>query len=122
MIIPRWAAAAAVPLALTFLASAQQYTISTYAGGAPPPTPVMGTAASIGPPQGVATDSSEIVYFASGHCVFRLDTNGVLTRVAGNCRAGYSGDGGLATSAQLNTPSGVAVDSSGNLYIADISN
>jgi hypothetical protein len=58
------------------------------------------------------------VYFASDDCVFKLDTDGVLTRVAGNSRSGYSGDGGPATSAQFYGP-WVAVDGVGNLYIAD---
>jgi uncharacterized protein (TIGR03437 family) len=121
MTIPRWAALVLALVLVTF-APAQTYTISTYAGGAPPPTPAAGTSLSIGSPQGVATDAAGNVYFASGHCVFKLDTGGVLTRVAGNCREGYSGDGGPATSAQLNEPYGVAVDSAGNLYIAEWGN
>ena len=44
---------------------------------------------------------------------------GIYT-VAGNGTAGYSGDGGAATAAQLNYPGGVAVDASGNLYIAEV--
>src|SRR5450759_4117502 len=106
----------------------QEYTISTIAGGAPPPTPVSGVSASIGSPQGVATDATGNLYFTSLNCVFKLDPNGVLTLVAGNSRPGYSGDGGPATSAQLKltsslfTPNGVAADSSGNLYIADSGN
>jgi sugar lactone lactonase YvrE len=44
---------------------------------------------------------------------------GVITTVAGSQQSGYSGDGGPATSAQLNLPNGVAADSAGNLYIAD---
>ena len=48
-----------------------------------------------------------------------MDTSGTLTLVAGNSKPGYSGDGGPATSAQLNGPQGVAVDGSGNVYIAD---
>lgn len=47
---------------------------------------------------------------------------GIITTVAGNGAAGYSGDGGPATSAELNYPSGVDLDSAGNLYIADTNN
>src|SRR5581483_11866223 len=49
----------------------------------------------------------------------RVDTNGIITTVAGNGTAGYSGDGGLAIFASLNRPRGVAVDGAGNLFIAD---
>ena len=49
-------------------------------------------------------------------------STGIITTVAGNGTAGYSGDGGPATSAELNSPAGVALDSSGNIYIADTSN
>jgi sugar lactone lactonase YvrE len=51
--------------------------------------------------------------------VFRLDSSGTLTRYAGTCSAGYSGDGGPAVNAQIFSPGGLAIDSSGNLYIAD---
>jgi uncharacterized protein (TIGR03437 family) len=67
-------------------------------------------------------DSAGNTYFSSLNCVFRLDTNGLLSRVAGDSRAGYSGDGGPATSAQLNNPIGVAVDASGDIYVADSGN
>src|SRR5215472_14186555 len=80
---------------------AQQYVISTYAGGAPPPTPILGVDAPFGPALGVAADAAGNVYFPSLYCVFKLDLNGELTRIAGNSRAGYSGDGGPATGAQL---------------------
>jgi len=49
----------------------------------------------------------------------RIDRNGVITTVAGNGRSEYSGDGGPATQAGFNFPSGVAVDDAGNLYITD---
>jgi uncharacterized protein (TIGR03437 family) len=77
---------------------------------------------SIGQPLRVATDSSGNVYFSSGNSVFELSTKGLLTIVAGNSRPGFSGDGGLAINAQLRAPKGLAVDSAGNLYIADSGN
>jgi YVTN family beta-propeller protein len=56
-------------------------------------------------------------------CVVRkVDTSGIISTVAGNGTFGFSGDGGSATSAQLNEPRGIAVDSSGNVYIGDSQN
>ena len=49
-------------------------------------------------------------------------SGGIITTVAGTGTAGFSGDGGQATSAQLNYPGSVAVDAPGNLYIADTEN
>ena len=49
----------------------------------------------------------------------RIDTAGNISTVAGNFTGGFSGDGGQATSAQLNCPSGVTIDTAGNFYIAD---
>ncbi len=98
---------------------AQQYVISTFAGGAPPRTPIAGPQASFDSLSSVATDSVGNAYFSAVNCVFKLDSNGVMSLVAGNSRAGYSGDGGPATIAQMNGPNGVAADNKGNLYIAD---
>ena len=72
----------------------QLYTISTIAGGVPPPTPIAATKASIGEPLGVATDAAGNVYIASDNCIFKVDTSGVMTRFAGTSRAGHAGDGG----------------------------
>ena len=93
-------------LGTAILAQGQEYVISTFAGGAPPPTPVLGVNMGLGTFQGgsvqsVAADVVGNTYFVAFHCVFKLDQNGVVTRVAGNARAGYSGDVGPATSAQL---------------------
>jgi uncharacterized protein (TIGR03437 family) len=98
---------------------AQQYVISTIAGGAPPPTPAVARSASIGDPTRLATDAAGNVYFGSLHSVFKVDAGGTLTRVAGNGRTGNSGDGGPAAAAQLSFPMGLAVDTAGNLFVAD---
>ncbi|MGA3235026.1 MAG: hypothetical protein ABSG03_01885 [Bryobacteraceae bacterium] len=107
---------AAAPMAL-----AQQYSISTIAGGAPFATPVNATAISIGQPRRVALDSAGNVYFSTGNCVYKMSGT-TLSLVAGNSRPGFSGDGGPATNAQLNAPQGIAVDKSGNIYISDTNN
>ena len=79
--------------------------------------------AQLNTPFGVAVDSAGNVYFAdSGNNRVRKVVNGTITTVAGNGTAGFSGDGGPATSAQFDMPYGVAVDSAGNLYIADTGN
>jgi uncharacterized protein (TIGR03437 family) len=102
----------------------QTYTINTIAGGALPVN-VPGTLASLGLLGGIATDSSGNVFFETpfSNVVLRWDaSSGALTLAAGSGTEGFSGDGGPATSAQLNWPTGVAVDSVGNLYIADTRN
>jgi trimeric autotransporter adhesin len=103
-------------------ALAQQYSISTIAGGVPPATPAVATGTSIGTPQRTTLDGAGNLYFTSLNSVFKLDTGGNLTLIAGTSRAGYSGDNGPAVSAELNGPQGLAMDSSGNLYIADSQN
>jgi RHS repeat-associated protein len=76
---------------------------------------VMATAA-------ITTDHFGNVYFVYGNVVQKITaSNGKVTTVAGTeTAAGYSGDGGPATSATLSHPDGVAVDSHGNLFIADV--
>ena len=79
------------------------------------------TNASLGYPDGVAVDASGNLFIADNlnSSIRKVSTNGVITTVAGNGTYGYSGDGGAATNANLHFPSGVAVDASGNLFIAD---
>ena len=105
-------------------ASAQQYVTSTIAGGAAPVTPAPGLALTLGSVSGVVADAGGNVYLASSdlNAVFRLDSSGVLTRVAGNSRTGYSGDGGPATNARITSPKGLALDTAGNLFVADYGN
>src|SRR5438132_3552545 len=55
-------------------------------------------------------------------CAVMAFPQGIVTTVAGTGQAGFSGDGGLATTAQLNFPGGVAVDGNSNIYIADLNN
>jgi uncharacterized protein (TIGR03437 family) len=106
------------------IAAGQQYVISTIAGGAPTPTPTPGLSLSVGTCYGIAAGLSGDVYFANSdqNSVFRLEPTGTVTRVAGNSRVGYSGDGGPASNAQLTDPNGLAVDRAGNLFIADSGN
>jgi len=76
-------------------------------------------------PAGLARDSAGNVYIADqyNHIIRKVDTGGNISTVAGTpSSAGYSGDGGPATSAQLYYPTGIFVDSSNNLYIADTYN
>jgi sugar lactone lactonase YvrE len=82
------------------------------------------TAAQMGAPVGIAVDATGNIYFADAgkHVIRKIATNGVITTVAGNGTAGYSGNGGAATTAQLNGPTDVCLDASGNLYIADRDN
>lgn len=104
---------------LSCSASAQQYLVSTIAGGAPPLTPAPALGSSVGATNTVACDAAGNCYFTGGQNVFKINSNGILTVFAGNSRRGFSGDGGPAVSAQLYDPFGVALDASGDLYIAD---
>jgi DNA-binding beta-propeller fold protein YncE len=72
-------------------------------------------------PQGVAVDSSGNVYIADtgNACIRKVKPDGTIAVVAGDGVFGYTGDGGAAASAQLSAAWSVAVDASGNLYIAD---
>jgi sugar lactone lactonase YvrE len=102
--------------------------ISTYAGtGQADYSGDNGAAvkATLDSPTGVALDGAGNLYIAdSNNNVIRKVTaaTGIIATVAGNGTAGYTGDSVLATAAELNTPKGITVDGSGNLYIADTSN
>jgi len=113
---------AAVAALCAGLCGAQQYVISTVAGGAPPSAPAFATNSSIGVPQNIVTDSSANLYFTSLNCVFEVFQSDILVVLAGTSRAGYSGDGGQAVNAQLSAPVGLAVDAAGDVFIADAGN
>jgi len=107
---------------LTLLAGAGAQTIHTVAGGGPASgTPGTSVAAQ---PWGMAADASGNVYYTEYQdgSVYKLDTSGNVSRVAGVTANGFSGDGGPATAAELAYPTGVALDPSGNLYISDSGN
>ncbi len=115
------------------LCQAQSYTITTVAGGGN--TGASGnsigdggpaTAAYMGP-TGVAVDASGNLYIsdAANNVVREVTPNGLIATIVGdgiNRTSGYGGDGGPAVNALLSSPQAVAVDSAGNLYIADTGN
>ncbi len=80
--------------------------------------------AALGPPWGLAVDPEGALYIADSgaHRVRKVTPDGIITTVAGTGIAGFSGDNGLATQAQLNAPRGLALDLNHNLYIADYGN
>ena len=75
-------------------------------------------------PEAMAYDAAGNLYIAntSGHVVLMLDVAGILTTAAGTGEQGFGGDGASATAAQLDSPTGLAVDGNGNLYISDTHN
>jgi uncharacterized repeat protein (TIGR01451 family) len=81
----------------------------------------LATSARLHLPTGMAVDGAGNLYFADTyhHRVRKITPTGIIQTVAGNGSPDFSGDGGPATSASLNYPDGVAVDSAGNLFIAD---
>ena len=82
------------------------------------------TSALLHNPEGVAVDISGNVYIAdsSNNKIRMVNSAGIITTIAGTGTQGITGDGNAATSAHLNFPTGVAVDLSGNVYIADTYN
>jgi len=82
------------------------------------------TEALLNMPYGLAMNSHGELYIADtkNNVVRMVSTSGTITTIAGNGRKGYTGDGGPATAATLNKPMGMAIDGSGNLYIADEDN
>jgi len=114
-------AVAVLSLTLATPAFAQN-AVTTLAGGGP--ASIAAKSASIGHPMGVASDKMGNLFIADGafNRIYKVAATGTLTVVAGNGSSGYSGDGGPAASAELNAPQGVAVDASGNVYIADTGN
>jgi hypothetical protein len=114
-----------LPLLAAAIASGQ--TISTFAGNGTAGYSGDGgqaTQAELNRVVGLASDAAGNIYLAdqNNYRVRKVNTNGVITTFAGTGVAGYSGDGGLATLAQLSGPLGVCVAPSGGIYVTDEGN
>jgi sugar lactone lactonase YvrE len=86
---------------------------------------IAATIAALYDPTGVAVDASGNFYIADSlnNRIRKVTiSSGLITTVAGSAAAGYGGDGGAATAAVLNDPRGIAVDATGDLFIADYAN
>src|SRR6202011_5150617 len=83
------------------------------------------TFSTLDSPQGLALDTASNLYIADthNHRIRKLNlTTGVITTIAGTVAQGFSGDNALATAARLKLPTALALDASGNLYLADTGN
>jgi sugar lactone lactonase YvrE len=102
--------------------------IATYAGTGAPGAPTASTGVALSQPlnnpQGLAVDSTGALYIADtgNNLIRKVTTDGNITTVAGSGVSTYTGDGGPALSAGLRSPTGVTVDTYGNMFIADTRN
>lgn len=100
------------------------HALRTVAGNSDVRDGIPATVASLYSPRAVAVDPSGNPYVADrdNNRIWRIDTSGTISTLVGTGDWGFGGDGGPAAEAQLNRPSGVAVDLAGNVYIADTGN
>jgi uncharacterized protein (TIGR03437 family) len=107
-----------------FAAAGSSYSISTVAGSSWVGDGGPATSAILLQAEGLASDAAGNLYIADAadQRVRKVTPGGVIQTVAGTGVRGFAGDGGPATSAQLNSPYGLACDAKGNLYIADLGN
>jgi len=122
----KWALAVLAP-GLAMAQITPSFTITTFAGNYTSGFSGDGSAASgaeLSSPFSVAVDKTGNVFIADqfNNRIRKVDTSGNISTVAGNGTSGYTGDGSAATSAEMADPEGIAVDSSGNLYISDTAN
>ena len=109
-------------LTAALFAQPYQYVVSKTAGGGAPPSPIAALDASINP-VAAAADSIGNVYFTGYTYIYKMDSKGILTRIAGGGQFGTGGDGGPAIDATLYLHPGwipsLAVDNIGNIYIGE---
>ncbi len=100
------------------------YTISTVAGSANSGDGGSAASGILSQPEGIATDGRGNIYVADAndHRIRKLATDGTIRTIAGTGVAGFTGDDGPASAAQLNAPYGLCIDRAGNLYVADLAN
>lgn len=118
----RFFALASLLLGMAASATRAQNVVKTIGGGGP--SNLTALASSLGNPAAVVLDTAGNSYVVDSYSnrVLKIDASGNVIIVAGNGIPGYSGDGGAAISAELNYPNGLAVDSSGNIFIAEYRN
>ncbi len=111
-------------ISLSLSALAGTYNISTVAGSDWVGENIAATSSILLQAEGIAIDPSGNVYVsdANTHRIRRIAPNGIIKTIAGTGVAGFAGDTGLASSAQISSPYGLAFDFAGNLYIADLGN
>ena len=104
--------------------SLPSFTIETVAGSSAVGDGGPAVAASLSDAEGVAVDAAGNIYIADAndHRIRKVANDGTISTLAGDGFPGFSGDGGPASAARLNTPYGIAVDRAGNLYVADLGN
>ena len=118
-----WAAIPATAIQVT-VTDPPHYTVSTVAGGGTVPLGVTSLSLELGEPTAVLVDAAgnRYIALANQNRVIRVNLSGKVDLVIGDGLAGFAGDGGPASAARLNVPNGLAMDGSGNLYIADSGN
>ena len=116
---------AGIALLVTLPATGAPGIITTIAGTGAPGyccDGMLATSAWLSVPRGMALDSAGNLFFGDSMRIRKVSTDGIIGTVAGSGQGGFAGDNGPATSALLNDPRDVAVDSAGNIFIADTSN